>query len=129
MADPTKKKKNRFVQPDIARLDLSDSDWVEVKERLTYAEHQRLYSSMLRTVKEGGGDGEIGVDLGRFNLLRLETWLVDWSFRDANDKPVPLTRAAIENLDPDTVREIDEALDRHQTDLAAKKVLESAGTS
>lgn len=115
--------RNRFVQPSTVRLPLSDSDWVEIKERLTYAENQRLQGAMVRSVRDL--DGEVGVDLARFTILRMETWLTDWSFRDDQDKPVTLSRSAIENLDPDTAREIDAAIDQHVTDRAAKKVLEA----
>lgn len=121
--------RNRFVQPNTVRLDLSDGDWIEVKERLTYVENQRLYGGMVRSINTNQDINELGVDVARFNILRLETWIVDWSFRDEHDKPVPVSRSAIENLDPDSAREIDAAIDRHLTDLAAKKVLATAETS
>jgi hypothetical protein len=122
-------RRNRFVQPNTVRLDLSDGDWVETKERLTYAESQKLYSAFVRSMRDGGADAdEMGVDLARFALLRMETWLTDWSFRDDQDKPVPLSRAAIENLDPDTAKEIDVAINAYLTERDAKKVLAAAET-
>jgi hypothetical protein len=102
---------------------------VETKERLTYAESQKLYSAFVRSMRDGGADAdEMGVDLARFALLRMETWLTDWSFRDDQDKPVPLSRAAIENLDPDTAKEIDVAINAYLTERDAKKVLAAAET-
>jgi hypothetical protein len=122
-------RRDRFVQPNTVRLDLSDGDWVETKERLTYAESQKLYSAFVRSMRDGGADAdEMGVDLARFALLRMETWLTDWSFRDDQDKPVPLSRAAIENLDPDTAKEIDVAINAYLTERDAKKVLAAAET-
>jgi hypothetical protein len=120
--------RNRFVQPNTIRLELTDSDWVEIKERLTYKENQTLQGAMVKYIRDATGESEVGVDLARFTILRMETWLTDWSFRDDQDKPVPLSRAAIENLDPDTAREIDAAIDTYLTDRAAKKVLASAET-
>lgn len=106
--------KNRFVTAEEPlRLPLSDGDWVEVKPRLSYGEQQRLNSAVLRSVRGERGDNEVGIDYARFNILRLETWLVEWSLRDTKDKPVPVSRAAIENLDPDTAEEIDRALAEH----------------
>lgn len=113
--------RNRFVTAEEpVRLPLSDGDWVEVKPRLSYGESQRLNSAVLRSVKGVSGDNEVGIDYARFNILRLETWLVEWSFRDARDKPVAVTRAAIENLDPQTAEEIDQALAAH-IEAQAKK--------
>ena len=113
MADTETKKGSRLILPNTVRLELSDGDWVEVKERLSYGESQRLSSSMLRYVKTDTGENEIGIDFAKHSLLRMETWLTDWSFRDHNDKPVPLSRSAIENLDAQTAGEIDEALTAH----------------
>ena len=48
--------KNRFVTPDTARVELSDGDWIEIKERLTYGEQQRLAGGAL-TRMSGSGDG------------------------------------------------------------------------
>ena len=122
-------RRNRFVTPETVRLDLSDGDWIEVKERLDYAENQRLYGRMVHSLKDDDDGRELGLDLARFNIARLETCIVDWSFRGADDKPVPVSRNAIEHLDPDTAQEIDQAIEGHLVNLAAKKVLASAGTS
>lgn len=106
--------RNRFVEPKTVRLELSDGDWVEVKARLTYGEEQRLASAGLTSVKGARvQDATVGIDLERYNLAKLEVWLVDWSFRDARDKPAKLTRSAIAALDPDTAEEIMAALDAH----------------
>jgi hypothetical protein len=113
--------KNRFVVPDTARVELSDGDWIEIKERLTYGEQQRLAGGAL-TRMSGTGDGAaIDLDFERYNLLRMETWLVDWSFVGANGKPVKLSRAAIAALDPDTAAEIDAALTKHIEEIEAAK--------
>lgn len=122
----------RFVSPNTVRLDLSDGDWIEVKERLTYKEQQQLSGAMLRSIKTVEGDQEMGVDFARYAILRLKTWLLEWSFRDEHDKPVPLSPAAIENLDPDTAQEIGDALDKHlegREALKATPAMTESGTS
>ena len=107
----------RFIKPDSTRLPLSDGDWVEVKKLLTYGEQQRLSGSALTTLKSNpgsvGGGNEFGLDWELYNVRRLQIWIVDWSFRDENDRPVKITQEAISSLDPDTVTEIDEKLTAH----------------
>jgi len=103
------------------RVDLSDGDWVELKERLTYGESQRLAGGALTRMTGGGDTAAIDLDFERYNLLRMETWLVDWSFVGANGKPVKLTKAAITSLDTDTAAEIDAAITKHLEELEAAK--------
>lgn len=113
--------KNRFVTPDTARVELSDGDWIEIKERLTYGEQQRLAGGALTRMSGTGYGAAIDLDFERYNLLRMETWLVDWSFVGANGKPVKLSRAAIAALDPETAAEIDAALTKHIEEIEAAK--------
>ena len=105
--------RNRFVTADTDRLSLSDGDWVEVKRSLSHGEERRLQSSMLRAVSSEKGDNTVEIDWAKHSLLRLETYLTDWSFRGEDDKPVPLSRKAIENLDGATGQEIEAALEAH----------------
>lgn len=112
-------RRTRFTDPTTVRLELSDGDWVEAKRGLTYAEQERVSGAMMRSMRSS--DDEIGIDWAKHRLLRLESWLVDWSFEDAKGKRVPLSRAAISNLDPDTAQEIHEALDTHIEALEAAK--------
>jgi hypothetical protein len=113
--------KFRFVTPAVVRLPLSESDWCEIKEQLTYAEQQRLSGAMLRTVKTAAGDNEMGVDFARYAVLRLQMYLTDWSFKDEADKPVALSPAAIENLSQDAAAEINDALDAYLQEREAGK--------
>jgi len=121
--------KLRFITPATARLDLSDGDWVEIKEQINYGEAQRLSGAMLRTVKTAAGDNEVGVDFARYAVLKLQTWLVDWSFRDEADKPVPLSPAAIENLDPEAAEAINDAIDKHLAERNAGKATSTSNGS
>jgi hypothetical protein len=113
--------KFRFVTPDTRRLELSEGDWIEVKEQLTYAEQQRLSGAMLRTVKTAAGDNEMGVDFARYAVLRLQMYLTDWSFKGEDDKPVALSPAAIENLSQEAAEEINGAIDTYLQEREAGK--------
>lgn len=123
--------RNRFVVPNTVRVELSDGDWVELKDRLTYGEQQRLASSALtRMTNSGGADAGIELDFEKHSLMRMETWLVDWSFVGLNGKPVSITRAAIAALDPETAAEIDAAITKHVEEIeAAKNAVEKPGSA
>ena len=101
--------KRRFVSAAVVRLPLTDDDWIEVKERLSYGEQQRLTG----TAVGRAGNGGVGINFADYEIEKLLVWLVDWSLRDEDDKPVKLCRSAIEALDPETASEIDEAIAKH----------------
>lgn len=120
--------RNRFIgdKPPV-RLELTDGDWIEVKERLTYGEEQRLASGAFDKVsKPGDNEAEFSMNMERYNILRLSIWLVDWSFIGPKGKPVRLSKEAIADLDPDTVTEIDAALTAHIERIEAEKKAEAA---
>jgi hypothetical protein len=111
--------RNRFVSAETARLDLSDGDWVEVKGRLGVAEEKKIQSAIFRGVQgiQGLGgpkkDVELRVDTSMAYMIKLKTYLVDWSFEDEKGKRVKVTEAAIEALDEDTADEIMKVLDAY----------------
>lgn len=118
--------RNRFVDPTTVRIDLSEGDWIEVKRGLSYMEQERISSALMRSMSTG--DSEIGIDWAKHRLLRMESWLTDWSFVGANGKPVPLSRASINALDPETAKEINDAIDAHIERMdAEKKKMATAG--
>jgi hypothetical protein len=107
-------KRSRFVVPNTVRLALSDDDWCEVKERLTFGERQALASAGLtQTGSMVNDDATVQLNMAGYKIARLAAYLVEWSFRDEDDRTVPVTRATIETLDPATADEIDAALDAH----------------
>ncbi len=134
--------RNRFVQPETVRLPLSEGDWILVKKRLTYGEEQRLAAAALGKVSRlDRGDAEVSLDMERFAVERLEIWIVDWSFwrhspecEDSGHctpdcQPVRFCRDAIAHLDPDTVEEIDAALERHIQEMEDAKKARSGTPS
>jgi hypothetical protein len=114
--------RNRFVEPETVKLDLSDGDWIEVKKELTYGEEQRLAGAAMtsmniqsdadkaKTQTEEGDGVRVNLQNERFAIARLYTWLVDWSFTNAKGKRVEVSREAIANLSASTAHEIDDAL-------------------
>ena len=107
-------RRSRFASGAAMRLELSEGDWVLVRQELTYGQQRRLAASGLTGIDPAVTEGQrLRVDLAAYDLERLVLWVMDWSFRDDDGEPVVVSREAIEALHPDTARELNEALDRH----------------
>lgn len=120
--------RNRFVSLATVRKELSDGDWVEFKERLSYGEQQRLAGGALgRATGMFEGKPEVALDMAHYQIKRFAIWIVDWSFVDAKGKRVPVSEDAIANLDPDTAQEIDDALTDYIEAMDAEKKAMKAG--
>lgn len=125
-------KKRRFVVPDTKRINLSDGDWIEVKKSLNFSEQNRLNGSALTSVKGGQGDASFGIDWEHYQIIRIETWVLDWSFTEGdeeNPKKVAVSRDSIANLDPDTAQEVIAALDAYVAEVEAAKKAQAGQTA
>ncbi len=126
-------RRDRFADGSAVRLELSEGDWVLVRAELSYGQQRRLATVGLTGVPavlaETGQGEQLTVDWARFEVERLATWVIDWSFTDADGDHVVVSREAIENLAPETAAEINEALDRHIGALEAKKAPPAPGPS
>ncbi len=123
--------KLRFVKPATVRMELGDGEWIEIKDRLTFGERERLTSAGLRDLrgKQGSDDMSVQLDWAVFKLEKILIWLVDWSARDENDKPVKVSRDALAKLDQDSAQAIQDAIERHEAELEAEKNAQSGKTS
>lgn len=131
-------RRDRFASGAAVRLDLSDGDWVLVRQELTYGQQRRLATAGLQGLPPGAGSAEdapggpgmgLTVDWAAFEIERLVAYLMDWSLLDADGERVVVSREAIEALHPDTAKEIQEALDRHLEGQEAKKAPAPPGTT
>lgn len=115
-------KRHRFVVPDTTQLPLSDGDWVEVKKRLTVGDERAAMQAVVGVINQ---DGSRSPNLKMVGIAEVMAYLVDWSFTDAQDKRVPLSVDAVLNLDPESFKEIEAAVEAHakaiQEALAAQK--------
>jgi hypothetical protein len=110
--------RQRFVTPEIVRLPLSDGDWIEVKKRLSVGEARYATSSFI------GGYKSDGVRLPNLEILgmgQVLAYLVRWSFRDAQDLPVSVSLDALKSLDLDTYREIEQAIEDHESRVVVER--------
>jgi len=105
----------RFVQPGIVRLPLSDDEWIDVKRELNAGEQRRVFAGMVRDMRAGE---RTTLDPELVGKTRLVEYIVAWSFVDFDGRPEPVGESAIDALDMDTYREIDDALDAHEQTIS-----------
>jgi hypothetical protein len=118
--------RNRFVSPDIVRIDLSDGDFINIKRELNTGEQRRVFS---RFVKEARSGERFVLDPEQVGLTKIVEYLIGWSFVDASGAPVDVSEEAIKSLDVDTFKEIKEAIDQHEAKVDAERSARKNGTA
>lgn len=123
--------RNRFVTGlDTVKLDLSDGDFLIVKQELSFGEQSKLQHSSIRSMRTTKGDlnDETIFDLtmDAYELERFCAWIVDWSLCDAKGRVVDIgsphkKRQAMLDLNTETATEIKDALDAHISALEEAK--------
>jgi hypothetical protein len=122
----TPPRRSDFASGAAVRLDLPGSDrWVLVRAELSYGQQRRLamagVTGMPAALAGTAGEARLSVDWAVFEIERLVTWVMDWSFRDGDGDRVAVSREAIEALHPDTAQEITAALDTYLEAQEGKK--------
>jgi hypothetical protein len=112
---------HEFVEPAIVKLPLSGGRYLIVKQRLNAGESRRWFARMLRDLSPGE---KLRLDPAKIGLTKLCEYLVDWSFTDPTGKPVPISEAALDNLESDLYAEIVAAVDAHEAAEAVKREAE-----
>jgi hypothetical protein len=97
----------------VRRVDLSDGDWVEFRKELSFSETQAVESGALVSRMGKTQEIEVEVDWPSYEVVRLASWISDWSFVDADGLREPPTRDAIRKLNQATAQELTAALDAH----------------
>lgn len=113
------------VAADTVRIEILDgAEWIEVKSELSYGEQQRLagWGAQIaaRARDEANDDPDdmgISLDWAKLNVHNLLMWLVDWSLKDAEGKPLPLTYSSVYNLRRKVGEAIDDAITQHKAEL------------
>jgi hypothetical protein len=123
-------RRSRFASGAQVRLELSDGDWIAIRAELTYGQRSRLAAAGLTGIDAAAVQGErLQVDLAAFDIERLVTWVLDWSFTDEAGDPVFVSRESIEALHPDTADEINTALTAYIEAQASLKAPAAPGTA
>lgn len=104
---------SRMRRPETHKIEISQGDWLLVKKHLTAGEKRSMLAQMM------GAHGP-RIDPTRVGLSRIMTYLLDWSFSDAEGKPVVIRdqslevlEAALDALDPESFAEVLKAIEVH----------------
>lgn len=102
--------RSRFVKPNVVRVDLTEGDWLDLKQELTVGEARGvLFGTLIEQA-----DGSYRRDLDAAVMARLLAYIVAWSFVDEAGKPVPVSADAINALDVSTLTELIAAVNKHE---------------
>jgi len=123
----------RFVQPSTKRLDLSDNEWIEIKQELTIGERKASETAgMTRLVADtdDATKSAIQLDWRKFGIERALAYLVNWSAKHpVTGDAIPLTRDTLSSLDTASFEEIENAISAYLKERdAAKKLSGTPGT-
>ena len=108
--------RNRFVDPNRARLQISEGDWLEVKCELNVGEQKMLEAAGVRRSADG-----VEIIWEDYQIKRAAVWITDWSFQDSSGKQQEVSIEAIRALDVETFTEVQAALTVHIAAIAEQK--------
>lgn len=117
MSKAAKKKPVWFVNPEIARVDVCDGVWIECKRRLTVKESRMAMAAAV----DVDGLGKITPRLEKLGLTEVAAYVVDWNLTDADNKPVPYSIEALENLSVEGFTMIEDAVKAHVQEMSSSK--------
>ena len=120
-----------FVKPETVKLDLGwDNHFIIVRKRLSVGAVKELQSAGIKYAGQDAKTGEpiIGLDMPKMALARVTAYVVDWSFRSDENKPIKVTPEAIRNLTEEVFDLIDAKLDEHVQAMAEEKKAEPGAT-
>lgn len=115
-----------FIEPGTVRLDLGDGDWIEVKRELSAGELKAMRTSSFTYMQGQSGasaddEVKIGVDWRRLAVARILSYVIDWNAKDAQGRPVPFSRAAVEQLSVTDFERLEATLNTHAVAIEALK--------
>lgn len=109
----------RMRRPEMVRIPLTKDDWIEVKKYLTAGEAREMFALMMRA------DGD-SIDRVKVGLSKVLVYLLDWSFEDADGKPLVIrgqptgvVEAILNDLPPEDFTEVLKAIEAHEAAIDA----------
>jgi len=126
---------SRIRRPEETLIQISQGDWILIKKRLNAGEARRVFARMVKSIKPGETEApddkpkaDVEYDVRQMGLSKAVEYLLDWSIKDDDDKPVVIRdrspkeiEAALESLDLDSFNEITKAIDAHETAMEAER--------
>jgi hypothetical protein len=114
----------QFERGETRILSLADGETLVVRSRLTNGEQR----AMLARIYTTGPDGTLQVNPWQNQIGVVTAYLLDWSGRDAEGRPVRIADRSIaeleqvlDSLTPDSFGEILAAIERHVLEMRAAR--------
>jgi hypothetical protein len=115
----------RYRKQEQHRIELSDGDWLLVRKHLTAGEERSAQANVVKTMKAGESPE---IDYERLGFAQVASYLLDWSLKDENDKPIVIRDqpvdfiiAALKNQMPESSKEILDAIQAHDAAMVAER--------
>src|SRR5258706_14780183 len=114
--------KNRVVRPEYTRIEISEGDWIELKNELNVGEKYRLEAAGLKPPVMLNGRPFSPIDWATHDLERALIFLHKWSLRGGEPEgDIPLDFSGISTLDQESFQEINAAILVHTIAQAEAK--------
>jgi hypothetical protein len=114
--------RNRYVKPEVVRYDLADGDWIDVKKYLSAGEELAISGGAVTGVRQSLNAQTFELDIPRLKFSRLLAYVTRWSFvRPDGSVAQTVTLEEMEDLDRETIDEMDAVLDKHIEAMTAAK--------
>jgi len=131
-------RKSRFVVPDVMRLPLfggsledPDCEWIEVKSKLTYGDHQKIAGTIVdsliipneiardpKLLERYQNDLRLKLDTVLDDVYKLLVWLLDWNLLGEDGRVPEVSMDSVMALDMETARELHRVIDEYAAEQA-----------
>lgn len=95
-----------FVTDAVVRIDLGNDYWVDIKNRMSYGDQQKLVAHYIKMTDLQ----KPSIDFEGGSIVLLVINVKGWNLVDDKGKKVNISHATIESLDPDIAAKIVEAI-------------------
>lgn len=121
---------SRYRKQEEMRLELTGGDWLLVRKHLTAGEERDAQAKVIKAGSFKTGERP-ELDLEHLGIAQAVSYLIDWSITDADDKPIRIrdqayafVAAALKNQTPESLREILDAIQAHDSAMTAERAQE-----
>jgi hypothetical protein len=121
---------SRYRRQEEMRIDLSEGDWLLVRKHLTAGEERDAHARVIKAGSFKQGE-KPELDLEHLGIAQAVSYLIDWSITDADDKPIRIRDqpyafvfSALRNQTPESLREILDAVQAHDSAMTAERDLQ-----
>lgn len=115
---------SRVVVPSSRRIEISNGDWLLVKDRLNHGEQDEAFAR--RYIAEVGGTRTNLKQVG--GMSTITAYLLDWSLTGLDgkklviqDEPIEVMEGHLDRIGPEDFEEILIAIQAHETAMAAER--------